>query len=455
MSQDRTVESEVDDMVLTFEKYIEFQKKFADAEKFASDTVTLNEILKRAKITGDDKNHYLKAFDILLKLIHQDGLFIKDENPEICKYINYLLYGEVERKKHRSYNQKLISLFHKFSVAYGEEHGNQKRCVSKIYSIKDETYNKINALYHVYDNYKKCYLFKEQTIRDGCNFFDDFFASYDNYIRNNGSKSLKFNQILENIEKYAKDSFTLYKKGCEKYKDNPRSPQLFEPPPEPKLEIHTQVHKGQTVLHSVDNIPQYTSHGITNTLQTELTSDIPRSPREHENQRRDQGNIVNIDHSANDIHPRTSRQETRVPPIREDEEETHMFSGYPNHLEHSYSSGTSFYPIQYEHVEEQALSKKVELPPSSVMSTITSALSDVQPGPVLGVSGGMGVLFLLFKLDPSLEEEEDDSVKFPVVSMDHSQENSHIFKIMKVDILDMVQRVYLLSLNRPCCVISS
>ncbi|KMZ82432.1 hypothetical protein PVIIG_06134 [Plasmodium vivax India VII] len=43
------------------------------------------------------------------------------------------------------------------------------------------------------------------------------------------------------------------------------------------------------------------------------------------------------------------------------------------------------------------------------------------------------------KLDHSLEEEEDDSVKFLVVSMDHSQEISQIFRNMVVVLLDIVQ----------------
>ncbi|KMZ95148.1 hypothetical protein PVMG_06285 [Plasmodium vivax Mauritania I] len=47
--------------------------------------------------------------------------------------------------------------------------------------------------------------------------------------------------------------------------------------------------------------------------------------------------------------------------------------------------------------------------------------------------------YLVYLLDPSLEEEEDDSVKFPVVSMDHFKEDFQIFMNMKVGILDIVQ----------------
>ncbi|KMZ95226.1 hypothetical protein PVMG_05144 [Plasmodium vivax Mauritania I] len=70
---------------------------------------------------------------------------------------------------------------------------------------------------------------------------------------------------------------------------------------------------------------------------------------------------------------------------------------------------------------------------STITDTITGFISEVQPAPILGVSGGMGALFLLFK------EEDDESVKFLVVLEDLHQENSQFFMNMKVGILDMVQ----------------
>ncbi|EDL42661.1 variable surface protein Vir6, putative, partial [Plasmodium vivax] len=57
--------------------------------------------------------------------------------------------------------------------------------------------------------------------------------------------------------------------------------------------------------------------------------------------------------------------------------------------------------------DEETLIGNLQIPPSdqerassSVMSTITSALKDVDPVPVVGVSGGMGALFLLFRYTP-------------------------------------------------------
>ncbi|CAI7723966.1 PIR protein [Plasmodium vivax] len=404
MSQKNTVDSEVDDMVLTYDEYINLIDTFDRNKSYSSKEVNVEDILSKANITGNERTDYLNAFKILLKHIHQDGLFIEGDKPEACNYINYILYKEVEVDQaiKRSYDDKPISLFHKFLGAYGEKHGNQNRCISRIRSIKPQTYNRINALYKVYDKYKDIRLFNQDTVQYDCSKFRTFFHSYNSYMRDNESKSSKFNEILENIQKQANHAFSLYENEseCNNIIIDLRSPRLFKDDPVEKPEIHDHLQMSETRLQSVDSIAQSETHGTTYTLQTDLTNGTPRSLPEQVNQGKDEVNSANVYHRANDIHRSTSRQETIVPPIREYEEETQTSSRYPNHLEHSYSSGTSFYPRQYRHVEEQALSKEVELPPSSVISTITSALKDVEPGPVLGVSGGMGALFLLFKYTP-------------------------------------------------------
>ncbi|SCA59993.1 hypothetical protein, conserved [Plasmodium vivax] len=45
----------------------------------------------------------------------------------------------------------------------------------------------------------------------------------------------------------------------------------------------------------------------------------------------------------------------------------------------------------------------------------------------------------ILQLEPSLKEEEDAFIEFPVVSMDHSQEDFQDMKIMMVGILDIAQ----------------
>ncbi|SCA81770.1 VIR protein [Plasmodium vivax] len=399
MSQVKTVESEVDDMVLTYNEYIKLKEEFNPKKKISLGDVKLDDILVKAKITGTWKKNYYNAFDILLNHIHRDGLFYHGNNPEACKYINYILYEEVERKNVRSYDKELISHFHEFLDAYGKKRSNQKRCISSIYNIQRETYNKINALYEVYDKYYTCSFYKGENVKLGCKVFKDFFDSYNNYMRDIVSKSPKFNDILENIEIYAKDAFSKYINGCKKDDYYIRSPHLFKPPPEQKHENHNQAQMSPTPFKPADSILPTETLGRTQTLQTELTNDIPKLKPIQENQETDEEHGANVIHSTDDSYHGSSHLETIDPPIIADGKPTHMFSRFPEPFGHSYSSGT-LYSGHDGHVREQAFSKEVELPPSSVMSTITNALKDVDPVPVVGVSGGMGALFLLFRYTP-------------------------------------------------------
>ncbi|EDL42620.1 hypothetical protein PVX_060190, partial [Plasmodium vivax] len=71
----------------------------------------------------------------------------------------------------------------------------------------------------------------------------------------------------------------------------------------------------------------------------------------------------------------------------------------------------------------------------------------VEPAPILGVSGGMGALFLLFKLGHSLEEEGELTIKSPVHSMDNFQEDFQDMKSFMMEVLDPVQLIYPIGLN--------
>ncbi|CAI7718355.1 hypothetical protein PVPAM_040010100 [Plasmodium vivax] len=84
----------------------------------------------------------------------------------------------------------------------------------------------------------------------------------------------------------------------------------------------------------------------------------------------------------------------------EGEEKTQRLLRPQPTFRHSYPPGTSLYSRHDGRVGEQEISNEVEMSPPSVMSTITGVFQSVEPVPILGVSGGMGALFLLFKYTP-------------------------------------------------------
>ncbi|CAI7721654.1 hypothetical protein PVPAM_110055700 [Plasmodium vivax] len=406
-------ENEVDKMVLTYDQYIYFKEKFDPEKTSLSQSKSLEEIFMKTDIPEGTKNDYSEAFDVLLKHIHNDGVFLGDHKSEACKYINYILYKKVEREIKRNYDKNLANHFKNFLVAYGKLHPERNnRCISDIYNMKATTFNEINALYNVYDKHEPCVPYGKNTIEYGCELFEKFFLVYDSYMFGTQYKSSKFNTILQNIEQYAKKALTLYKTKCNDYSKDLQSPRLFISPPVKEPQINNEEQMGLTRLRSADGMSHHATYGISHTPQRTLLKDISVSEPERENPGIDEENSANdiysatVDHGENSvhienhIHPGSLHQETKDTHRRANEEKAPILSRFQGPFRNFYSTGRPYYSGQQEQVEEQAISNEVEMSPPSVMSSISSALKDVDPVPVVGVSGGMGVLFLLSKYTP-------------------------------------------------------
>ncbi|KMZ92299.1 hypothetical protein PVMG_03654 [Plasmodium vivax Mauritania I] len=87
-----------------------------------------------------------------------------------------------------------------------------------------------------------------------------------------------------------------------------------------------------------------------------------------------------------------------------------------------------------EYVQPPEFSNDVAKDSSTILSSITGFINEVEPAPILGVSGGM-------------EEEEELTIESPVLSMDKLQEDLQDMMIFMKEVLDQVQLIYLIGLN--------
>ncbi|CAI7721766.1 PIR protein [Plasmodium vivax] len=340
-------ETEVDKLVISF--FV--QRIFGKIVPYLSETVPLDKIFREANITEITQKQYSDAFNVLLHHINNDGVFLYGNDLEACKYINYILYKEIEYTIKQSYDDTLNSFFKQILEAYSRMHGGNNRCTSNIYNMHSDTYHKINVLYQLYDKNVKCSSYVNNTLEYGCDDFVDFLNLYDDI-------------------------------------------------PVKKPKIHDQEQMRQTVLQSVHSVPRYTTNEISYIEPTQLPEDKPISQTIQENQVTHEGNSAYDDHGSNDILPVILQKETTYPPKREDEGRIQRLLRSEPPFRHLYSSGTSSYPRQHGHEQEKDFSNEVETSPQSVMSTITGVFQSVEPAPILGVSGKMGALFLLFKYTP-------------------------------------------------------
>ncbi|KNA01747.1 hypothetical protein PVNG_05599 [Plasmodium vivax North Korean] len=353
-------ENEVDKMVLTYDQYIYFKEKFDPEKTSLSQSKSLEEIFMKTDIPEGTKNDYSEAFDVLLKHIHNDGVFLGDHKSEACKYINYILYKKVEREIKRNYDKNLANHFKNFLVAYGKLHPERNnRCISDIYNMKATTFNEINALYNVYDKHEPCVPYEPQ--------------------------------------------------------------------------INNEEQMGLTRLRSADGMSHHATYGISHTPQRTLLKDISVSEPERENPGIDEENSANdiysatVDHGENSvhienhIHPGSLHQETKDTHRRANEEKAPILSRFQGPFRNFYSTGRPYYSGQQEQVEEQAISNEVEMSPPSVMSSISSALKDVDPVPVVGVS-----------------EEEDTDNESLLDSMEYILDFTQVLKDLKKGIFQII-----------------
>ncbi|CAI7718354.1 hypothetical protein PVPAM_040010000 [Plasmodium vivax] len=203
-------ETEVDKLVLNYDNYIKYKRIFGKIVPYLSETVPLDKIFREANITEITQKQYSGAFNALLHHIKNNGVFFHGNDLEACKYINYILYKEIEYTIKQSYDDTLNSFFKQILEAYSRIHGRNDRCTSNIYNMQSDTYHKINVLYQLYDKNEECSLYVKDNIKYGCEKYKDFLNLYDGYMFDIQSKSLNFDKILENIEQHAKETASKY-----------------------------------------------------------------------------------------------------------------------------------------------------------------------------------------------------------------------------------------------------
>ncbi|SCA82021.1 VIR protein [Plasmodium vivax] len=409
-------ETKEDKWILTYEKYHKLKDVFE--KKDFDDGLDPDLILNLEKFNNSNKRKFRTVLAELLRHLRNYGIFMTYEE-EACRYISYILSRDVQSIVHE-YKPETFVMFQEFVNTYNNSPTLTKytstNCSSTLVHVHSENYKKMNKLYVLYDAYKKLIAENKFYTDKSCSAVHGFLHEYNEFIRDYQPTNDHFKHILKEFEKEIEINVDIYRKfTCEKdrfylqeiilQKDKkpkelvqidqqrinaeyevpePRSPPSHEKvqAPHPKVqEPHPKVQTPLVDTRTVHIGPQ-TGHARTETHYVGSQSfqqTLPYSPQ----------HVV--------------QQEVQGPPREEvNQRESHGDSSEENlpHYGPFKFPGTSSYAELYQHTSVQPSSKEVGDTSSTVMGTITSALRDVEPGPVLVVSGGMGVLFLLFKYTP-------------------------------------------------------
>ncbi|SCA82010.1 VIR protein [Plasmodium vivax] len=406
---------------------------------------------------GKDSRHFL-YHPLLLELItytSDDGVFILADKSIACNFLNYLLNDKLRNTGYQYNNISHYDIYKKFvKDFYIERHGKlhqDKSCSVYIKDIEDAIFKRMATLYQLYDDYNDLKKNNKKFESKECDKLGKFASFFNEIARTHGKNDDELLKKLKDLKNLIEGKISSFYDTC-----NTKISFFHLPEPSSQDQKITAPALSQANVHPD---PALTSHGAQQNLQ-ETSILRENSPEKREKEvREDLYTSSSSDHSeeltsinASHHSPGSvslstweSEDSPRIP-----ESDTRHVSGSFHRLGRSHAQipeepdllmkegrgnieGETYQP-DYRPSNLGAKEGGV----SGILSSIGGVLGEVDPAPVLGVSGGMGVLFILFKLDPSLEEEEDDSVKFLEVLEDF-QQISQIFMNMKVGILDMEQ----------------
>ncbi|SCA59594.1 Plasmodium vivax Vir protein, putative [Plasmodium vivax] len=326
--------------------------------------------------------------------------------PYYCRYINLWLNKEVRKPKYQNY-QPYFNIFQEFVNNYALVRQNHDRdsCKNYIYYMEDKVYNGMKFLYDFYE------------------FYDELSSPH---YWNNGKA----------CEKLSYKSF-IYSRAIEDYYENHRD--LYDKiiPVKNLIEniINKHPKKCEQSVHF--RIPPKFLKDEEIRLQNEEAEKIRRQQEEADKIRKQQEEADKIrkqQEAELEAHKRMLQMPTTLDaqpeifhqgeplPLGEQENsreavnlETQEHSKLLTYRWGSANSG------KFEQLKEQGLRQPDEdqldtrvlktenedtntdgslLKSFRLPSVITEVLGSVEPAPVLGVSGGMGALFLLFKYTP-------------------------------------------------------
>ncbi|KMZ89828.1 hypothetical protein PVMG_05993 [Plasmodium vivax Mauritania I] len=362
-------------------------------EYFESALKTIGE----AKYNKFSQNEIIK--NLAARLLN-DGLFYFINPNIVCNYINYKL-NESLRTHYDHIDREDYNIFKEFSkVFYYKRHKHddaEKSCEKYIKHLDDDIYNRMILLYKIYYYYnelKSPYNFEYRNSKEKlCNNLTLLILNSNDAIKQNkiNNESLSSIRNLKNIiEK--DDESEEYKKKC----DLDLLKGILTEHPKPKVQIPVEqapalVPNAAPITQQSDKSEHEMKDPVNEQASSQLASEeetvrelasrgLPPQERaeweltSHELEAKVQEPRIQVNRFQAEMHPGIIKQLSNVPEV------TGQLEGR--------------YILQ----EQRAPTDGTEGLLGKMQGFFTETLGQVEPAPILGVSGGMGALFLLFRV---------------------------------------------------------
>ncbi|SCA59803.1 VIR protein [Plasmodium vivax] len=400
-----------DTLYLAYGIYNDVKYHYDKALNYIYDEEPLNKVISYMLT----EKHNMHKDDYIIRkffnLLRNDHVYVSGLTQHYCKYINLWLNKEYRKEINQNKLPK-FDVFRTFVRKLNEVHaGNSnKSCEEYIKPLESETITKSDFLYLLYDLYNKIKDRKTTTtdLEDACSNLAVRTIDYRDWIHdyyvNDKDLYNKLEYIIKEIDKITGIKTT---SPCEQkiYFTKPtKLENLLEEKRKEAAELAARLAKAeadrlakekearQTKEEGSRQHPDILSGSSHNGLQEILheNRELPSSSY----QTGSQGFVTSRLYSRGE---RFDSSEWRKSP-----KESLFAKGYtpPGQIEYTLEGRG-----QQSGLDQEQGDKGKTIPGTSFSSSgfpgyITEVLGSVEPGPVLGVSGGMGVLFLLFKYTP-------------------------------------------------------
>ncbi|KMZ77169.1 hypothetical protein PVIIG_06065 [Plasmodium vivax India VII] len=354
-----------------------------------------------------------------------DSAFGWQNQTECCKYVNYWLNGQVENNIITLYNEKSFKIFQDIVKLYSKNNPNKTRCINDIRYIDPKYLRKMGALYNLYDkynsliNYNKWLPYKEcDIIEEASRLFYDHLVVYCDEDKNFLKRLKQFKVLMDaklplySCSRHHSTYFIIPKRFSEPEVNQRQKEDSKQEPSAHALVSGTEQEKQQILdsqMPSGNLEVKILSESVTLEREAEDSGDS-RLVTETSSQE-DLDSYGQLSHSLDGIHSvGENSMEGRysvagsLSERRDSVKVRHLHEGEHNDFLQDrnlfnlrgHTSATDSLRLQ------NTLGQQIDDPGllGKMKTALSTMVESVDPGPVLGVSGGMGALFLLFKYTP-------------------------------------------------------
>ncbi|CAG9481974.1 unnamed protein product [Plasmodium vivax] len=383
-------------------------KEFFDYKgKSTGKSDIFDQIIEQANIPSDNILRNNKILHDLEQHLRGDGVFYEDHD-ECCKYINFWLNKEIKTNHSSLYNDSKFHTFKEFVTQFNKIKNNKSstRCLSNINYIEPETFEKLSKLYELYDYFtdSKLSFTRFAPKKTKCQVFGHLIGDHNRALADYQAIDPDLIERLIDLKKLIENANIEIKEQCY-YKKS----QLHIS----KLEAErkrAEIQKQQEELEKKQQelkIKEEEARRLEEARAQAEEESKQEATREAARQR-----LTTLP-LGNDVFDITGEQgyqvDNEIPRLKDyTQHELERYTGTSKgrgYLDNNFivqQQGEHESPISSSDVSEHTSNFFTDR--QGTMGKITGAVTDVfgqvDPVPVVGVSGGMGALFLLFRYTP-------------------------------------------------------